>query len=50
MQKMASSDVIWRELFARVLSCACVVASCQSMSKQTNIKLKKIPIRESMIV
>ena len=28
----------WRELFAslsRVLSCACVVASCQSMSKQT---------------
>ena len=42
----------WRELFAslsRVLLCACDVASCQSMSKQTNIKLKKIPIREIMI-
>ena len=39
----------WRELFAslsRVLSRACVVASCQSMSKQTN-NGKKIPIRES---
>ena len=40
----------WLELFAflsRVFSRACVVASCQSMSKQTNKGKNKIPIRES---
>ena len=40
---------LWREFlasFTRVLSRACVVVSCESLSKQTN-NGKKIPIRDS---